>query len=66
MMLLDFNEQATQELDEGFRGDSTGTVGAGPACCGDTLLQELLRMKVAFLLALFIGGRRQTFDHIPD
>lgn len=65
-MLFDFNEQATQDLDERFHGDSTDTVGAGPACCGDTLLQELIHTKVAFLLVVFIGGRRQTFNHIPD
>ena len=46
MMLLDFHEQATQDLDERFHGDTTGTV--------------------AFLLAVLIGGRRQTFDHLPD
>ena len=30
------------------------------------LPQELLQTKVAFLLAVLIGGRRQTFDHLPD
>ena len=43
-----FHEQANQDLDEGFHGDSTGTVGACRTCCGDTLLQELLQTKVAF------------------
>jgi hypothetical protein len=54
MMLLDFHEKSTQDLEESFHGDSAGTVEACRACCGDPLLQEL------------IGGRSQTFDHLPD
>jgi hypothetical protein len=30
------------------------------------LPQELLQTKVAFLLAVLIGCRHQTFDHLPD